>query len=252
MVAWIKAVDASDEEFDALPDVFTVKALFVYMRAIASAAADRFAVSSPLHSLQVLLGKQRVPYKGELLHRPQGQAQFILVPCALLTDAEIADFDLNISQAKWVSRAPPHSHLSKHEFKVICIHSCTANHAIIMDPCKNLSSAEVPLAKSVLEKIIRSAKRQLHLPNSTPSLSVAKSDSYLHFADAPDSAFGVSAIAERFMTGSSAALKRGDFELVTACIARPINIKSLRLHTSVGCTTSSSKSRPAVTSRFRL
>lgn len=76
--------------------------MFFYTRAIASVAAWRFAVVSPMHSLKLLLGSNRVQYKGELLHRPSGRTAFILLPCAVITEEEARGFDLSASNCKWV------------------------------------------------------------------------------------------------------------------------------------------------------
>lgn len=82
-----------------------------------------------------------------------------------------------------------------------------------MDPSKSLSTAEADLAKNTVERILRSVKHQLHVPRSTPVLTVAKLDSHIKFSGETDTAFGVAAIAERFMTGSAPALKRDDFDM---------------------------------------
>lgn len=88
------------------------------------------------------------------------------------------------------------------------------NHGIIMDPSKSLSGSEADLAKNTIERILRSAKRHLHLPSSKSVLTVAKRDAYIKFSVEEDTAHGVAAIAERYMTGSAPALKRDDFDMV--------------------------------------
>lgn len=100
---WRSAISLSDADINALPERLTLKAMFFYMRAIASVAPWRFAIVSPMHSLKLLLGTNRVLYKGEMLHRPSGKTAFILVPCALITQEQAPGFDLSAFSCKWVS-----------------------------------------------------------------------------------------------------------------------------------------------------
>lgn len=66
------------------PAILAPRAMFMYLRAIASLYQLPIAVASPLLALQKVLGKNSVRDVGPKLHKPRAEAHYVLVPYAVL------------------------------------------------------------------------------------------------------------------------------------------------------------------------
>jgi hypothetical protein len=85
------------------PATLTPRAMFLFLRAVVSMHQLPVAVASPLLSLQKVLGKNTVSDVGMKLHKPRGEAHYMLVPYPFVA-GNIASMDIvNDVGIQWVS-----------------------------------------------------------------------------------------------------------------------------------------------------
>ena len=94
--------DIRPSDVCGLPDRFSPKAMFAYIRAVASTTQLPVAVVSPLFSLQVRLGRNRVPNAGVTAHSESKAPSFYVVPFPLIPAGHEDGYNANSVDIRWV------------------------------------------------------------------------------------------------------------------------------------------------------
>jgi hypothetical protein len=77
--------------------------MFMYLRAVVFMYHLPVAVASPLLSLQKVLGKNTVSDVAMKLHKPRGEAHYLLVPYPLIADNNASMDIVNEFDIQWVN-----------------------------------------------------------------------------------------------------------------------------------------------------
>lgn len=94
--------DLRPTDVSGLPDRLTPKVMFAYMRAVTATTRLPVAIVSPLFSLQVRLGRNRVPQSGVTALSESKSPAFYLVPYPVIPEGREDDFNANSDDIRWV------------------------------------------------------------------------------------------------------------------------------------------------------
>lgn len=95
--------DLRPSDVSCLPDHFSPKAMFAYMRAVTATTGLPVAIVSPLFSMQVRLGRNRVPQAGVTTVSESKSPAFYLVPYPVIREGSEDDYNADSSDLRWVA-----------------------------------------------------------------------------------------------------------------------------------------------------
>lgn len=205
--------DLRPTDVSGLPDRLSPKVMFAYMRALIATTRLPVAIVSPVFSLQVRLGRNRVPQAGETISTESKSPAFYLIPYPVIPEGSEDVYNADSHDIRWVRYQT--GRVNQYKSQVLAIHAADERLVKLYDPTQSISADELILIEGNVFKIVSASMRKLLRPSAKPNrFTVVSRSTYSTFSSDKDSAYGVTALAECFATGSTARLRFDDFDMV--------------------------------------
>ncbi|KAH7668152.1 hypothetical protein AAVH_43010, partial [Aphelenchoides avenae] len=193
----IRTMTFKPDDTASAPAQLSPRAMFMYLRVVASLYRLPIAIASPLMAAQKVFGKNVVRDVGLKFHKPSTDAHYVLLPYPIAGSPD-ADFaDQTSASVHWI----------------LAIHALEKNATAVYDPAKCISGEVLAATEQNLKNMVATLRRALLRTSTATWFSIADARSYSAFSTPQESALGVLALGESYVAGSVARLRFNDFSM---------------------------------------